>query len=71
MITAHLQLEINTIINTIAPPHTVQYKIDFKPYMTRDLRTYMETTKQLLQKAIRTQEFEHWTEYKNHRNNTQ
>ena len=67
----NLQLELNTIIDTVATPKIVQYRKDYQPYMNNDLQTQLNETQQLLNKATRTYEFDDWFEYKNKRNFTQ
>ena len=60
----NLQLELNTIVNTIAPSKIVQFKKDFIPYYDDNIRQQLNETHTLLQTAIQTYEFEHWVEYK-------
>ena len=66
-----LQLELNVVINSIAPSKTIQYKKNYQPFIDNNIREQMNNTQILLNKAIETQEFSDWTEYKNSRNITQ
>ena len=66
-----LQIELNTIINTVAPSRIVQFKKDHQPYINGEISTLLEETNSLLNNAITTNEFEDWVKFKNFRNNTQ
>merc|ERR1712112_532441 len=37
----NLQLELNTIIDTVATPKIVQYRKDYQPYIKNDLQTQL------------------------------
>ena len=68
MISNFLQVELNTIINTLAPAKIVQFKAQYTPFLTDSIKRDMEYTKILLDKAIKTHGINDWREYKNHRN---
>ena len=70
-IAANLQQELNTVIDTLSQPKIIQYRKNYQPYFTTDIKTQIQQTTQLLNKAIRTNEFEDWVLYKNKRNTTQ
>ena len=66
-----LQIELNTIINTVAPSRIVQFKKDHQPYINSEISTILQESNSLLNNAINTNEFEDWVKFKNFRNNTQ
>ena len=70
-IACNLQLELNTIINSIAPAKIIQFSKDYQPYYSQEIRDDIVETQKLLDKAIMTYEFEDWVNYKNKRNTTQ
>ena len=70
-IAANLQLELNTVIDTLSQPNIIQYRKNYQPYFTSDIKTQTHQTTQLLNKAIQTNKFEDWMLYKNKRNTTQ
>ena len=53
-IAANLQLELNTVIDTLSQPIIVQYRKNYQPYFTTDINTQLQETTQLLNTAIRT-----------------
>ena len=63
-----LQIELNSIINTLAPPKITQYKTNYIPYIDDNIKRQMDMTQTLLNKAINTHGINDWIEYKNHRN---
>ena len=70
-IAANLQLELNTVIDTLSQPKIVQYRKNYQPYFTTDINTQLQETTQLLNTAIRTNKFEDWVLLKNKHNKTQ
>ena len=63
-----LQIELNTIINTLAPAKVVQYRVDYTPFLNDRVKRDMEYTQKLLQKAINRHGVEDWREYRHSRN---
>ena len=63
-----LQLELNSIINSIAPSKIVQYRKDYIPYYNPNILQELELNKSLLNKAIYTNKHDDWLEFKNFRN---
>ena len=61
-------MELNSIINTLAPPKITQYKTNYTPYIDDNIKRQMDMTQTLLNKAINTHGINDWIEYKNHRN---
>ena len=68
LIADKLHLELNTIINTLAPARIVQFRVDYTPFLNDKMNRELDFNKNLLNKAILTHGKEDWQEYKNHRN---
>ena len=62
-----LQIELNTIINTISLAKITQYKNDYTPYLNGKIKEDIEYSNILLNKAINTHGINDWREFKNHR----
>ena len=60
-----LQVELNTIVNTLALPKIAQFKSAYTPYIDDKMRKNMDFNKNLLDTAIRTHGIEDWREFKN------
>ena len=69
LITNNIQLELNTIINTIAPPKVVQYRKNYVPYYNDEIRNKLIESQNLLNKAIKTYQQDDWRNFKHFRNN--
>ena len=63
-----LQIELNVIINSLAPAKVVQYRVDYIPFLNDRVKRDMEYTQKLLQKAINKHGVEDWREYRHSRN---
>ena len=63
-----IQLEMNTIINTLVPYRITQYICNYTPYITDKIKRELKHTHYLLNKAIRTHGINDWREFKNHNN---
>merc|ERR1712105_585660 len=59
-----IQIELNAIMNTIAPPKDIQFKKDFTPYFDSQIIEQIDKMNVLLQTAIHSQEFDDWRQYK-------
>ena len=47
-----IQLELNTIYNTLAPSKMVQYKTNYIPYYNNEIREEIDNCNNMLPKAI-------------------
>ena len=63
-----IQIEMNSMIELIAPQSYIQYTKDYAPYLTDELRSEIKTTDDLLTIAIETKNPTAWIEFKNSRN---
>lgn len=68
IITNIIQLELNTIINSIAPSKIIQYKKDYVPYHNNEIRNNLKESEQLLNKAIKNYDQNDWRNFRNYRN---
>ena len=68
MIANILQLELNSIINVIAPTRIVQFKKNYIPYINNDIKLNLITQQNLLKTAIETNDMNDWRLFKNFRN---
>ena len=66
-VTEILQLELNSIINSIAPSKVVQYRSDYVPYYNEDILNDMTKQKAMLNRAILSNSHDDWREFKNFR----
>ena len=66
-----LQLELNSIINSIAPSKKIQFKSNYVPYYNQEVISDLAISKQLLNTAISTNYVTDWTAFKIFRNTTQ
>ena len=65
-----LQIELNSIIEIIAPTKKIQVKKNFTPYLSPQTKENLKKSKHLLNQAIEKNEMSKWTEFKNFRNQT-
>ena len=66
-----LQIELNSMIELIAPQSYIQYTKDYAPYIDESLHEDIKNTDDLLTKAIKSKNPNDWTNFKNSRNITQ
>ena len=63
-----LQVEINAIINVIAPLKIIQYSRKYTPYYNNEIHKKIEIRQNLLNKAINTNDINDWREFNHYRN---
>ena len=68
VVTNIIQLELNTIINTIAPSKIIQYKANYSPYYNDDIVKNLKVSHNLLNTAIINNDQNSWREFRNFRN---
>ena len=66
-----IHIELNSIIEYIAPQSYVQYKTDHAPYLNDEVKQEIKNNNDLLSKAIDTGDPEDWRYFRNNRNITQ
>ena len=70
IIASIIQIEINSIIELIAPGKRTQYKKNYQPYINDTLVKQLKHSQELLEIAINTKNMDSWREYKHFRNET-
>ncbi len=68
LITNIIQIELNSIINAIAPQKIVQYKKDFCPYFNGEIVEKLKISNDMLNEAISSNDQNKWRDFKNYRN---
>ena len=68
IVTNIIQLELNTIINTIAPSKIIQYKANYSPYYNNEIIKNLKVSHNLLNTAIINNDQNSWREFRNFRN---
>ena len=68
LITNIIQIELNAIINLIAPPKIVQFRKNYTPYYTEEIRNNIKESETLLNIAIKNYNQDDWRNFKNFRN---
>ena len=66
-----LHVELNSIIEYIAPQSYVQYKSDHAPYLSEEMRQEIKINNELLTKAIHSGDPNDWRLFRNKRTITQ
>ena len=69
MIAIILQLELNSIINVIAPSKIIQFSNNYIPYFDNNIKQNLQTKQNLLKNAMTTNNPDDWRNFKNFRNN--
>lgn len=69
IVTNIIQLELNTIINAIAPSKKIQFKANYTPYYNNEIIENLKVSHNLLNTAIINNDQTSWREFKNFRNN--
>ena len=60
-----IQIELNTLIDTIAPCKIVQNKKDYCPYYDNEILNDIQNNKNMLKLAIETNDKDNWRNFKN------
>ena len=66
-----IHIELNSIIESIAPSRIIQCKDNYLPYYDNDIHETISKTNNVLTKAIKSKNNNDWIEFKNLRNTTQ
>ena len=69
-IAASLQMELNSIIECIAPQKKVQFRKDYKPYLNSELLEKIKMSNDYLKEAIKSNDITDWRQFKHYRNDT-
>ena len=62
-----LQMELNSIFNALAPGKSQQFKSNYIPYYTNEIRDEINKCNKLLTDAIQTNDKENWRVFRNTR----
>ena len=65
-----LQIELNAIINSIAPANKIQFKKNYCPFYNDEILKDLDKSQKLLNIAIETHDQNNWRQFKNFRNST-
>ena len=60
-----IQIELNALIDTIAPLKFLQYKKEYCPYYDNEILDHIQNNKNLLKNAIETNDKDNWRLFKN------
>ena len=69
-IASAIQIELNSILESIAPAKRIQFRKDNAPYINEELRSKLKTSNDLLTDAIKHNDNDHWRLFRHYRNQT-
>ena len=67
MIAFTLQVELDAIINTIAPKKWINFKKNYAPFLNEEIKNHIQSNHNLLTKAIKSKKQEDWRQFRHDR----